>query len=151
MFFGRLKIVFVVVVLFCSFAKAKGQECPFPGKYIEIDRAFHQCTNGQVRKGASCEFFIENVALLFQKYDCKRSFDTEPVPAIWLFDAASEDYIRLIYEMSSRSKPVFQGRWFDNEISLAKELFLSHELKSVLDGDLAEQYFPLIESVRNEK
>ena len=105
--------------------------------------------NGQVRKGASCELFVEKVVTLFSGYNCKRSYDTEAVPAIWLFDAASEDYLKLIYELATKNNPVLDGQWFVKESSQARKIFLSPEFKSVLDCHMAEQYFPLIESVRN--
>ena len=110
-----LKILFVIIFFSSSFTVAEEQECPFPEKYIEIDRAYHQCANGQVRKGASCELFIDSVPALLGKYDCKRSFDTQPVPALWLFDAAAEDYIQLIYQMASKSNSVFNEQWFMRE------------------------------------
>ena len=140
---------FAALIYASSLVSAEEQGCPYPEKYIEIDRAYHQCVNGQVRKGASCELFVKKVVELFPRYNCKRSFDTSPVPAIWLFDAASEDYVQLIYELATKSKPVFDGKWFEPESSQAKKIFLSSEFKSVLDGHLAEKYYPLIEAVRN--
>ena len=146
----KLKIIaFSVLFFFSAWLVAEEQQCPFPGKYIEIDRAYHQCTNGQVKEGASCEFFINNITTLFPKYNCMRSFDNEPVPAIWLFDAASEDYIQLIYEMASRSNPIFNDQSFKNEVAQAKEIFLSQQFKQILDGHLAEKYYPLIETLES--
>ena len=143
------KRIITTLFLLSSLASAGEQECPYPEKYIEIDRAYHQCANGQVGKGASCELFLEEVVTLFPRYNCKRSYDTEAVPAIWLFDAASEDYIKLIYELAAKSNPIFGGQWFVKESSQAKQIFLSTEFKSVLDGHIAEQYYPLIESLKN--
>jgi hypothetical protein len=145
----KYKSIFTIMLFFGSLASASGQECPFPKKYIELDRAYHQCVNGQVRKDASCEAFLGSIVTLFPRYNCKRSFDTEPVPAIWLFDAASEDYIKLIYELATQSNPIFEGQWFAKEAVQAKEIFLSPEFKSVLDGHMAEDYYPLIETVKN--
>ncbi|WP_345551082.1 hypothetical protein [Microbulbifer aestuariivivens] len=143
------KSAFTIMLLFSSLASAAGNKCPFPEKYIEIDRAYHQCVNGHVRTDASCEAFLERVVTLFPRYNCTRSFDTEPVPAIWLFDAVSEDYIKLIYELATKSNPIFEGQWFVKESAQAKKIFLSPEFKSVLDGHMAEDYYPLIESVQS--
>lgn len=144
-----LNILFVSLFFYTSFTIAEEQGCPFPKIYIEIDRAYHQCVNGQVRKGASCELFIDSIPTLLKKYNCKRSFDTKPVPALWLFDAAAEDYIQLVYEMASKSNPIFNDQWFKRETIEARKIFVSLEFKLVLDGHMAEEYFPLIEVVRN--
>ena len=145
----KFKAIAITALLLFHQATIANGKCPFPQKYIEIDRAYHQCVNGHVRNGESCNFFINHISTLFLKYDCKRSFDTSPVPAIWLFDAASEDYIRLIYEMASQRNPIFEGKWFKKEVITAKEVFLSQNFKSILDGHMTEEYYPLIESVRN--
>jgi len=145
----KLLIFMLVSILLGSPYILAEEGCPFPKKYIEIDRAYHQCANGLVRKGASCELFIDSIPALLGKYDCKRSFDTQPVPALWLFDAAAEDYIQLIYQMASKSNPVFNEQWFMRESVDAEKIFLSPEFKLVLDGHMAEEYYPLIEYVRN--
>ena len=143
-------VALVSLFLFASSAAAiaKNDQCPFQDIYIEFDRAYHQCVNGQVRKGESCNRFVENIEKLFPKYDCKRSFDTEPVPVIWLFDAAAEDYIRLLYELASGTNRTFDGQWFVNEKAKARAIFLSSEFRAVLDGHMAEEYYPLIEGMR---
>ncbi len=142
------KIVVTFLLMISSTAIADEQACPFPEKYLEIDRAYHQCANGQVRKGESCELFVKSIVTLFPKYNCMRSFDTEPVPALWLFDAASEDYIKLLYEMASGKNKMFNDMRFSNETFIAKEIFLSQEFREVLDGHIAEKYYPLIEKVK---
>ncbi len=142
--------VLVLLFLFSSSAVniAKADQCPFPYIYVEFDRAYHQCVNGQVRKGESCDCFVENIEKLFPKYDCKRSFDTGPVPAIWLFDAAFEDYIKLLYELATGKNRTFDGKWFAKEKAKARTILLSPEFRAVLDGHMAEEYFPLIEALR---
>ena len=142
-------MIFAIILLASSLVSAGEQQCPYPEKYIEIDRAYHQCVNGQVRKGTSCELFLDRVVTLFPRYNCKRSFDTDAVPAIWLFDAASEDYIKLIYDLATKKNPIFEGQWFIKESAQAKKIFLSPEFRSILDGHLAEDYYPLIESMQN--
>jgi hypothetical protein len=141
-------LVSILLFVSSSIAVAKDEQCPFPDIYIEFDRSYHQCINGQVRKGESCDRFVENIVKLFPRYDCKRSFDTAPVPAIWLFDAAMEDYIKLLYELASSKNKTFDGQWFEKEKTKARAIFLSPEFRAVLDGHMAEEYYPLIERVR---
>ena len=141
-------LVSMLLFVSSSIAVAKAEQCPFPDIYIEFDRSYHQCINGQVRKGVSCDRFVENIEKLFPRYDCKRSFDTAPVPAIWLFDVAMEDYIKLLYELASSKNKTFDGQWFTKEKTKARAIFLSPEFRAVLDGHMAEEYYPLIERVR---
>ena len=141
-------LVSMLLFVSSSIAVAKAEQCPFPDIYIEFDRSYHQCINGQVRKGESCDRFVENIEKLFPRYDCKRSFDTAPVPAIWLFDVAMEDYIKLLYELASSKNKTFDGQWFAKEKTKARAIFLSPEFRAVLDGHMAEEYYPLIERVR---
>ncbi len=127
---------------------AEDGTCPYPEIYFEIDQAYHECNNGYVKKGASCDLFVEKFKELLPKYDCKRNFDTGPVPAIWLFGAASEDYIELIYELAKGYENKTDHDWFENERKRARDIFLSDEFRAVLDGSLAEEYFPLIEQLK---
>ena len=69
----------------------------------------------------------------------------------WLFGAASEDYILLLYELASGKSKKFAGQWFKNEVARAKEIFLSENFQSILDGHLAEEYVPLIEKLKEMK
>ena len=146
----KLQNTLILMLLFASssISIAKAEQCPFPDIYIEFDRSYHQCINGQVRKGESCDRFVENIEKLFPRYGCKRSFDTAPVPAIWLFDAAMEDYIKLLYELASSNNKTFDSQWFAKEKIRARAIFLSPEFRAVLDGHMAEEYYPLIERVR---
>jgi len=136
------------LIIFCSGAYAGNGQCPIPEIYIDTDRSYHECANGHVKKGASCDLFLEKLEQILPRYDCKRSFDTGPVPAIWLFGAASEDYIRLLYELASGSNPMYSDNWFADESARAKAIFLSEEFRAVLDGAMAEEYYPLIKKVR---
>ena len=64
---------------------------------------------------------------LLPEYDCQRSFDTSPVPAIWLAgDEKLESYVDLLARLKSPD---------------AEALFGGEMLRGVLDGHLAEQYY----------
>ena len=145
-----LRNLLVSILLFASslISIAKAGQCPFPDIYIEFDQSYHECINVKVRKGKSCDFFVENIDKLFPRYDCKRSFDTAPVPAMWLFDSAMEDYIKLLYELALSENKIFDSKWFAKEKVKAREIFISPEFRAVLDGHMAEEYYPLIERVR---
>ena len=130
-------------------ARSEDGSCPYPESYIEIDQAYHECVNGYVKKDASCDLFVEKIPLLFHKYNCQRDFDTAPVPAIWLFGATAEDYYELLYQLAIGKKGTFDSRWFSNAHDKAREIFLSDDFKSVLDGAIAEEYYPLIEEIKN--
>ena len=99
-------------------------ECPAAKLGPVLDAAYHECSHGF--ENGSCDRFIETFARLLPKFDCQRSFDIAPVPAVWLLnDAAFEDYVHLLSKM--KAKP-------------ARKLFGSPEFRDVLDGALAEDY-----------
>ena len=58
------------------------------------------------------------------------------------------DYIRLLYQLSSVTDGMFDSNSFAMAQYRAKEIFLSKEFRSVLDGHIAEEYFPLIEEIK---
>jgi hypothetical protein len=90
------------------------------------------------KKSLACDKLIDVFVKLTPRYDCLRSFDTNPVPAIWLCDEiAGESYgypqpfekaVGLVSRLSSKK---------------AKKFFVSEELRSTLDGALAEEYMNL--------
>jgi hypothetical protein len=142
-------LTILLLLILCPNTWAGDNECPYPEIYIEIDRAYHECRNGQVRQGASCELFLTKLTQILPKYDCRRDYGSDPVPAIWLFGAAMEDYIRLLYELASGVNPMYTDQAFKSEVERAKVIFLSDEFAVVLDGAIAEEYVPLIEDIRN--
>lgn len=100
--------------------------CPAKELLPKLDLAYHRCNNGRQE---SCESFVSLFRQALPEYDCQRRFDKNyVVPALWLADAADEDYIRLL----SRLK-----------LPHAQQLFASPEFREVLDGALAEEYGPL--------
>jgi len=54
----------------------------------------------------------------------------------------------LLYELVSGKNQTFDGKWFAKEKDRARAIFLSPEFRDVLDGHMAEEYFPLIEALR---
>jgi hypothetical protein len=132
--------VMITVVTFLSvvsLAQGEGHKAPnglhefnvtCPAKVLlpKLDLAYHRCNNGRQE---SCDLFVTLFREALPEYDCHRDFDKDyVVPALWLADAADEDYIRLL----SRLK-----------LPHAQQLFASPEFREVLDGALAEEYGPL--------
>jgi hypothetical protein len=99
----------------------------------------------------SCDRFVETFRHLTQRYDCQRSFDTLPVPAIWLAgDAELEDYVQLLSQLAAKQDKVHSDKWFRKARSSARSLFGSNEFRGILDGALAEDYLELSEQVGRE-
>jgi hypothetical protein len=132
----------LILVLSAPLALAGGHKAPpgtkfnivCPAKVLlpKLDLAYHQCNNGNEK---SCKTFVALFRQALPEYDCQRDFDKDYlVPALWLADAADEDYIRLLSKL---------------ELPEARLLFASPEFREVLDGALAEEYEPL--SLRAEK
>jgi hypothetical protein len=102
-------------------------ECPAAALVPQLDANYHEC--GQGFKNGSCEKFVGVFKQLLPRFDCQRSFDTSPVPALWLANSAAvEDYVHLLSHLN---------------IPTAKHLFASSEFRAILDGTLAEEYVPL--------
>ena len=103
---------------------AQPAKCPAARLLPEFDATYHECGRG-VENG-SCKRFVAIFRELLPKYDCRRQFDTEPVPAAWIVDSAAlEDYVRLLSELRTPD---------------ARALFGSKEFREILDGALAEDY-----------
>ncbi len=97
--------------------------CPAKELLPRIDFTYHRCNNGDEK---SCESFVVFMRKALPEYDCQRSFDGDyVVPALWLSDAATEDYVRLLSNL---------------KFIEARKLFGSAEFRAVLDGALAEEY-----------
>lgn len=73
--------------------------------------------------------FVSLLRKVLPEYDCQRPFDRGYiVPALWLADAAAEDYVRLLSRL---------------DFPEARHLFASKEFREALDGALAEEFGPL--------
>jgi hypothetical protein len=160
----NLKPIIIVFVLMLSpslYAAEAPQDmkqfnvnCPAQQQLPVLDKAYHECSNGFVN--GSCENFVESFRQLLPEYDCQRSFDATPsknyiVPAIWLAgDGALEDYIRLLYRMTSPKDKMFNKVNFRDVTKVAKKLFGSKEFRHILDGSLAEEYMALSEKMSRE-
>lgn len=112
----------VILAVLIADAASASMTCPVPTVLPILERSYDTCR----RSGRGCGLFLEAFVELIPRYDCQRSFDTSPVPAIWLAgDRQLERYVSLVAHLRTRS---------------ARRLFGSAEFRSVLDGDLAEQF-----------
>ena len=81
-----------------------------------------------------CAKFVENFEKLSTRNDCQRSFDTGPVPSVWVCDEDSEeDGSPKIFERSA-------GTLSKLKYSFAKKFYGSEKFRSTLDGDVAEEH-----------
>ena len=124
---SRAAQLILATALSVSAAHAANVACPAGRLLPGFDASYHECSNGF--QNGSCGKFVQTFTQLLPKFDCQRSFDTAPVPAIWLAnDAAFEDYVRLLSKLKQPD---------------ARRLFASPEFRAVLDGATAEEYVPL--------
>ncbi|MGZ3691043.1 MAG: hypothetical protein ACXVAX_06055 [Pseudobdellovibrio sp.] len=130
--------------------------CPTKQIKEDFDNAYHECNRGFIKKDGGCEKFIELFWKLLPEYDCQRNFDKSGttnyiVPALWLTgDAAMEDYIRLLWIISSGKEKKYSNPLFKNVVAKSQELFSSKEFRKVLDGALAEKYLAKSEQLEKK-
>jgi hypothetical protein len=86
----------------------------------------------ETKSEADCSVFVQTFKQLAHKTDCKRSFDTSPVPSVWICDEDKEEtsYPKL-FERSA-------GTLSDLKFRRAQEFYASEEFRSTLDGAVAE-------------
>lgn len=133
----RFILVSIALVTVSVFAE-EPVKCPVDQVCPKLKESFAKCEKN--KKSKSCDEFVDAYAKLVPHYDCKRSFDTGPVPAIWVCDEMNrgsyptleEKAAKLLSELKSK-----KGRAF----------FGSPEFRSTLDGELAEEYMRKSEKV----
>jgi hypothetical protein len=101
------------------------ERCPMPLLGQKINEAYDGCQSDAKNKEKALKF-ISLLEQSMHKYDCRRSFDYEPVPAWWLADG--ED----------------ARKWFlllrDMDYPEAQILYGSPLFKETLDGAIAEEF-----------
>jgi hypothetical protein len=133
----------VITLLLATFgaqsASSANISCPANNVAPQLDAAYHACSNGYI--DGSCQRFLQAFNVLTGRYDCQRSFDTAPVPAVWLSpEGALDDYVRLVFQIAT--KPQFKDKLYHGVQQEAHEFFTSKEFHGILDGALAEDYLP---------
>lgn len=129
-----MKFFLFSALLFVSLsvrADAPAGKCPADvlcSKWKEL-----AATCAKQRNGKACDAFVDAYAKLAGRYDCKRSFDTEPVPAVWLCDEMSRGLYPTPTEKAAETLSKLKTK-------KGRSFFASPEFRSTLDGDIAEQY-----------
>lgn len=136
---GTSRLVLTATVIVAGLAATSAADsaniaCPANKVLPELDANYHECSHGF--ENGSCQRFVQLLKTLLPKFDCQRSFDTSPVPAVWLAnDAAFEDYVNLLSRLKDKD---------------AKQLFASAAFRDTLDGAMAEEYGPLSRKAEKE-
>lgn len=96
-------------------------------------------------KEESCKEFVDTFKSLAIKKDCKRKFDTQPVPSIWICDEDEEEtsYPKLF----ERSASTLSKTKFD----FAQKFYGSEAFRSTLDGAVAEDHYDASIKAGNQK
>lgn len=143
----RWAAVACLVVGHHATAAQRNLSCPAATVLPDLDGAYHACSNGYV--DGSCQRFIGAFKKLTGRYDCQRSFDTDPVPAVWLAPrGAVEDFVRLTWRLASDSQ--FKDKLYKDVRTEARAFFGSADFQGVLDGALAEDYLGKSQRVARE-
>ncbi|MDE2149256.1 MAG: hypothetical protein KGJ55_05355 [Gammaproteobacteria bacterium] len=110
--------------------------CPAGAVLPKLDATYHACRH---YADDSCHNFITAFKDVTGRYDCKRSFDTAPVPAVWLAgDGALDDYVHLVWLVATKKE--YKSKLYGGADAEARAFFASSEFRSILDGALAEEY-----------
>jgi hypothetical protein len=119
--------------------------CPKPEYFLRVNDAYRDCLKDPGNK-SKANGFVELLEKLMYRYDCRRNYDSEPIPAWWLCGEGS-DY----QKVSSREDP---DKWFSLLSKLktlkARKLFGSKLFRSTLDGEIAEIYFEASENAEKQ-
>ena len=141
----------VPLIVTRAFASEGQSNVPCPASKLlpALDAAYHQCSHGF--ENDSCESFVQTFGQLLPKYDCRRSFDNDAVPAVWLAgDAELDDYVHLLWRLSSSTDKMLAENRFSKATNDAKKLFSSKEFRNILDGELAEDYMARSEELERK-
>lgn len=84
---------------------------------------------------ADCAQFVEHFEKLSVKNNCQRSFDTAPVPSVWICDQDTEEAAEP--KLFERSATTLSKLKFD----FAKKFYASEKFRSTLDGEVAEEHY----------
>jgi hypothetical protein len=103
--------------------------CPAKRECPVLVKTMHECKADPHE--ASCRGFMESLHQLTPRAHCRRAFDTDPVPAIWLCD-----------EITQQTGTLGEAMYLLKSLKFKKavDYYKSAEFRSVLDGAYAEEY-----------
>lgn len=129
------RLIFALVFFIGALSEAKvaptdmiefNKNCPTPKLCEKIYENLQLCEKGNKLQ---CNQFVDNFRKTLPEYDCQRNFDSTAkekyiVSAIWLCET-HEYFLNALSKMKTRK---------------ARQLYGSKELRSTLDGALAEEH-----------
>ncbi|MCB0377514.1 MAG: hypothetical protein KDD33_03395 [Bdellovibrionales bacterium] len=98
-------------------------------KFRETEQACRTLSKEEI-----CTEFVEIFKKLAVKMDCKRPFDTQPVPSVWICDEDAEEtsYPKL-FERAATTLA-------NTKFKFAQDFYGSEAFRSTLDGAVAEEH-----------
>jgi len=100
--------------------------CPTPKLCNTVARLYKKSLSDTSNEN-NASAFVEQLGRMMGKYDCRRSFDYEPVPAWWLCNSdAPDQWFHLLFRLNSEK---------------SRALFGSKRFRDTLDGYIAEEYY----------
>lgn len=105
-------------LLIFGLSTAGAEICPTPAACAEFKKQESNCRANKKK----CDGFLKVYKTLVDKYDCKRDFDNDPVPAVWLC-SNHEPSVDLLKSLKSQA---------------AKKFYKSEKFQATLDGALAD-------------
>jgi hypothetical protein len=108
-------------------------DCPAKELCPVLVRDMRRCTAAPRSK--SCDVFIDTAGRLTSPYHCRRKFDFEPVPAIWVCDEVVPSSVEGSTVLGNTMHLLKRMK-----SAKARQFYLSGNFRSVLDGAFAEEY-----------
>jgi hypothetical protein len=107
--------------------------CPDAKYFARIQKAYKECV-AHPKDNKKIIAFVDLLEHVMHKYDCRRSYDSAPVPAWWMCDRGTgglcnEEDVNKWFTFISKSRNMY-----------ARKLFASTLFRSTLDGESAEQF-----------
>jgi hypothetical protein len=128
----KVKLLWFIFIL--SWASAvcatSGKTCPAAKLCSTLERAYLNCAKNCQTDVIACELYVHTFASLLPRFNCKRSFDTRAVPAIWLCSETQPGKLTAQVELLATL-----------QIQSAQQLFSSAKFRTILDGALATDYY----------
>ena len=91
MFKIMIPVFLICICAYSAFAansRAANQTCPSQELCPKFIATINSCSANH--KSKSCDDFVNTFRKLTPRFDCQRSFDTNPVPAVWLCDEGAD-------------------------------------------------------------
>lgn len=127
---GKTIWILGILMVFADARAETPTSCPSEELCPRYESSLEACEKN--KKSKACDEFVKVFRKLTPRYDCQRSFDTKPVPAVWLCDELKTEF----------PKPYQKGVQLLSRLKSkrARAFFGSEELRSTMDGEVAEEF-----------